>query len=94
MGELNSDYPLTGEQIAAYLRDGFVKLPNVLSQEVLAEYGAEFTGLVQALNRQSLALGERNTYGKAFLQVPNLWEHSEKVKTFVLCRRLGRLQPS
>ena len=91
MDELNSDYPLTGEQTAAYRRDGFVKLPNVLSQKVLAEYGAELTGLVHALNRQSLALGERNTYGKAFLQVPNLWEHSEKVKIFVLCRRLGKI---
>lgn len=91
MDELNVDYPLTDEQIGAYRRDGFVKLPNVLSQEVLAEYGSEFTRMVYALNRQTLALAERNTYGKAFLQVPNLWEHSEKVKTFVLCRRLGKI---
>ena len=91
MDELNVDYPLTDEQIAAYGRDGFVKLQNVLTQDVLSEFGAEFTRLVYALNRQKLSLAERNTYGKAFLQVPNLWEHSEKVKTFVLCRRLGKI---
>ena len=91
MDELNVDYPLTDEQIAAYRRDGFVKLANVLTQDVLSEFGAEFTRLVYALNRQKLSLAERNTYGKAFLQVPNLWEHSEKVKTFVLCRRLGKI---
>ena len=91
MDELNVDYPLTDEQIAAYSRDGFIKLANVLTQDVLSEFGAEFTRLVYALNRQKLSLAERNTYGKAFLQVPNLWEHSEKVKTFVLSRRLGKI---
>lgn len=91
MDELKADYRLREEQIAAYRRDGFVKLPKVLSPEVLKEYGAEFTRLVHALNRQTLALEERNTYGKAFLQIPNLWEHSEKVSRFVLCRRLGKI---
>lgn len=94
MDELNVDYPLTDEQISAYRGDGFVKLPNVLSAEVLEVYGAEFTRLVKALNRQTLALEERNTYGKAFLQIPNLREHSAMVKSFVLCRRLARSRPN
>ena len=91
MDELNADYALTEEQVAAYRRDGFVKLPDVLSGAVLEAYGDEFTRLVHVLNRQTLPLAERNTYGKAFLQIANLWEHSEKVKEFVLCRRLGKI---
>lgn len=91
MDELSIDYQLTTEQIDSYRRDGFVKLPHVLSQAVLTEYGDEFTRLVHELNNQALPLAERNTYGKAFLQIPNLWEHSEMVKTFVLCRRLGKI---
>ena len=91
MDELKDEYPLAEEQIACYRRDGFVRLPNVLSPAVLEVYGAEFTRLVQALNRQTLPIAERNTYGKAFLQITNLWEHSEKVKEFVLCRRLGKI---
>ena len=91
MDELSNDYPLTDERIAAYRRDGFVKLRNALSPAALAEYGGVFTRLVETLNRQKLSLAERNTYGKAFLQVANLWEHSEKVKRFVLCRRLGKI---
>lgn len=91
MDELAADYPLTEEQIAGYRRDGFAKMRKVLSPVVLSEYGAEFTRLVHALNKQPLSLAERNTYGKAFLQIPNLWEHSEKVKRFILCRRLGRI---
>ena len=91
MDELCADYRLTDEQIAGYRRDGFVKLPDVLSPTVLAEYGAEFTRLVHALNGQTMALEERTTYGKAFLQITNLWEHSDKVKRFVVCRRLGKI---
>ena len=91
MDELTADYPLTDDQIARYRRDGFVKLPNALSGAALDEYGAAFTRLVEALNRQTLSLEERSTYGKAFLQITNLWEHSEKVKRFVLSRRLGKI---
>lgn len=91
MDELSRDYPLTDEQIRSFRRDGFVKLKNVLSAGVLAEYGGEFSRLVQALNRQKAPLAERGTYGKAFLQIANLWEHSEKVREFVMCRRLGKI---
>ena len=34
---------------------------------------------------------ERTTYAKAFLQITNLWEHSDKVKRFVLSLRLGKI---
>ena len=34
---------------------------------------------------------ERTLYGKAFLQVMNLWTHSEIVKQFVLGKRLARI---
>ena len=91
MDELRDEFPLTDEQIARYRRDGFVKLSNVLSPAVLDTYGAEFTRLVRELNRQTLPIEERNTYGRAFLQITNLWEHSEKVKEFVLCSRLGKI---
>ena len=91
MDELSADFPLTDEQIASYRRDGFVKLANVLPASVLDEYGAEFTRLVHALNEQTIAMEERTTYAKAFLQITNLWEHSDKVKRFVLSRRLGKI---
>lgn len=36
-------------------------------------------------------LEERDTYGKAFIQVPNLWRVDEGVQRFVLARRFGRV---
>ncbi len=89
--DIDSPYPLSDEQIAAFRRDGFIKLKQVLSPETLAHYGAEITRLTLALNTQDRPLEERSTYDRAFLQVMNLWEHSALVKRFVLGQRLGRL---
>lgn len=89
--DIDSPYTLTAEHIAAFRRDGFIKLKQVLSPETLAHYGTEITRLTIALNTQSKPLEERSTYDRAFLQVMNLWEHSEVVKRFVLGQRLGRI---
>jgi len=89
--ELATPYSITAEQIAQYQRDGYIKLRDVLSPEVLAEYGAEIARMVQVLNWQTQPLSERNTYGKAFLQVPNIWEHSAKAKEFAFAPRLARI---
>lgn len=89
--DIDSPYPLTADQVAAFRRDGFIKLKQVLSPEALAHYGAEITRLTIALNTQDKPLEERSTYDRAFLQVMNLWERSALVKRFVMGRRLGRL---
>ena len=89
--DLDSPYPLTDTQIAHYRKHGYVKLKNVLSPEVLAHYGPEITRLVKELNTQNVPMEERSTYNKAFLQIPNLWTHSEVVREFALGKRLGRI---
>ncbi|MEM7028600.1 MAG: phytanoyl-CoA dioxygenase family protein [Chloroflexota bacterium] len=89
--KLSMPYDLTETDIEAFQHDGFVKLKNVLSADVLDYYGAEITRVVHEQNTQSLPLKERNTYGKAFLQITNLWEHSEVVKEFCLSSRLGKI---
>lgn len=89
--ELSTPYALTQDQIESYRQNGYVKLKDVLSADVLAHYGAEITRVVHALNTQTLPVEERTTYAQAFLQIGNLWEHSEVVKTFCMSKRLGRI---
>jgi ectoine hydroxylase-related dioxygenase (phytanoyl-CoA dioxygenase family) len=89
--DIDSPYPISAEDVAAFRRDGFIKLKQVLSPETLAHYGAEITRLTIELNTQMKPLQERSTYDRAFLQVMNLWQHSAVVKAFVLGRRLGRI---
>jgi ectoine hydroxylase-related dioxygenase (phytanoyl-CoA dioxygenase family) len=88
---IDAPYPVQLDQIAAFRRDGFVKLKDAVSPGVLSEYGAEITRLTIALNTQTKSLEERSTYDKAFLQVMNLWEHSPRVREFVFGKRLARI---
>jgi ectoine hydroxylase-related dioxygenase (phytanoyl-CoA dioxygenase family) len=89
--DIDSPYAITPDQVAAFERDGFIKLKQVLSPDALAHYGAEITRLTIELNTQKKPLEERSTYDRAFLQVMNLWEHSAVVREFVLGQRLGRV---
>lgn len=89
--DLHQPYALDAVSRRHFDDHGFVKLSGVLSPETLAAYEPEITGKVIELNTQHLPLAERDTYGKAFLQVINLWRHSERVAEFVFSRRLARI---
>ncbi|MER5956373.1 phytanoyl-CoA dioxygenase family protein [Streptomyces sp. NPDC056121] len=90
--ELDRPYDgLPSNAVADFDRDGFAHLRNVLTPETIAAYEPTITSEVIRLNTQDLPLAERDTYGKAFLQVTNLWEHNEKVKELVFSRRLARI---
>ncbi len=91
MIDLDSHYPISDDVIAAFRKDGFVRLKNVLSAEALAYYGPAITQQVIALNTQTAAMEDRTTYEKAFLQVMNLWLHDNRVKEFVFSKRLARI---
>jgi len=89
--DIDSPYPLTAEQIARYRRDGFIKLKNVLSPEVLAHYGKTITAEVIRLNTMKVPMEQRDTYNKAFLQVGNIWTENATVKEFCWSQRLARI---
>ncbi|MEZ0110005.1 ectoine hydroxylase-related dioxygenase (phytanoyl-CoA dioxygenase family) [Catenulispora sp. EB89] len=74
---------------ADFARDGFVHLSGVLSAETIAHYEPVITSEVIRLNTQHRPLSERDTYGRAFLQVSNLWRENETVKQLVFSRRLA-----
>jgi ectoine hydroxylase-related dioxygenase (phytanoyl-CoA dioxygenase family) len=91
LAQLDGTYPLSPSLVQQYARDGYVKLRDVLSPEVVTAYEPEITGKVVELNTQQVPLAERNTYGRAFLQVENLWRHSAAVEDFVRSTRLARI---
>ena len=89
--DIDTPFALSNEQIASFRKDGFVKLKNVLSPEVLAHYGKEISRKVKELNLLDVPMEKRTTYQKAFLQIMNLWTQSEMVKEFVFGKRLARI---
>jgi ectoine hydroxylase-related dioxygenase (phytanoyl-CoA dioxygenase family) len=87
--DLHTPYDLAAGVVQRYNQDGYVKLRQALSPELIARYEPEITGEVIRLNTQQLPLSERDTYSRAFLQVTNLWRHSTAVSAFVHSRRLA-----
>jgi ectoine hydroxylase-related dioxygenase (phytanoyl-CoA dioxygenase family) len=43
------------------------------------------------MKTEDIPLEERNTYGKAFLQLFNLWQENEEVKALVFSKRLAKI---
>ncbi len=89
--ELDAVYPLTEQHIAFYEEHGYIKLKHVLSVDVLEHYRKAIHDRVAGLSRDALPLEQRDTYGKAFLQIMNLWTESPEVKQFVFGKRLASI---
>lgn len=89
--DLGDDYPLSSDQIDAYQHDGHVLLRGVASPSEVAAYRSAILDYVRRHTEQVRPLSERDTYGKAFLQVTNLWTEDATVRRFVLARRFGKI---
>ena len=88
---LDARYPIGEAEVAAYERDGFIKLKDVLPPALLEAYAREITERVLAIAPERTPAQEGETYRRAFLQVTNLWRESERVRRLVLAPRLGRI---
>ena len=84
-------FTLSPEQISFYRENGFIKLKKVLSPEVIQYMNETISAEVVRLNTQHLPFEERDTYGKAFLQIMNIWTRSAPVKEIVFSKRLAKI---
>ena len=88
---LSEPHPLTAEAVAAYRRDGHVTLRGLASDAEVAAYRPALLAAAETAPQLPYApLEERDTYGKAFLQMFNLWRQSEAARAFVFARRFAR----
>jgi ectoine hydroxylase-related dioxygenase (phytanoyl-CoA dioxygenase family) len=88
---LTEERAASDAEVEAYRRNGHVTLHGVCSAEEIAAYRREIAGAVQRLNEEKRPLEQRDTYGRAFLQVWNIWRHDAAVARFVLARRFAKL---
>lgn len=91
MQALNIPYSLSAEQIDFFQKNRFIKLKNVFDAETLAYYGDAIAQQVAKMNTVTTKVDERDTYGKAFLQLFNLWRENEVVKEFVFSKRMAKI---
>lgn len=88
---LDSEYPLTDDQVTAFQRDGFILLSGVATPDEIAAYQPIIRDAALRNSAETRKLEERDTYGKAFLQVINLWTKDEAVARFVTARRFASI---
>ena len=89
--ELDAPFELQEEQIRFYAENGYVKLKHVLSGELLEHFRTSIQKRVAELSADAPPMEQRSTYGKAFLQIMNLWTESAEIRTFVFGKRLARI---
>ncbi len=80
----------SSDACAAFARDGHVVLRGLATTEEVAAYRPGLLEAAKAAPRVAdQPLEERDTYGKAFLQMFNLWRQNETARRFVLARRFA-----
>jgi len=86
---LDSDYLLSPQQIEFYQENGWIHLPGVCSPDEIKVYRDAIFNAAMRHNSETRPIEERDTYGKAFLQVMNLWTVDDSVKPYNLSRRFA-----
>jgi len=78
--------------LEAFRRDGHGILPGLASEREVEAFRPALLAAAEAAPRvPDLPLEERDTYGKAFLQMFNLWRQNEVAQAFVFARRFAKV---
>ena len=88
---LDSNIEIGKSQIADFNKNGHTLIRNLLSSEEVDAYREVINKAAYKYNTEKRSLEERDTYGKAFLQIMNLWEADEDVRKFTLAKRFAKI---
>ena len=89
--ELQTLYDVSDSQVQAFQENGYAQLSGVFSAALLAQVGTRIAKIVKEHQTKQPELAERDTYGKAFLQIGNLWHKDDQINAFCLAPRLGAI---
>jgi len=78
-------------QIKEFQANGHTITRNALYRDEVKAYRDVINAAAYKYNTEKRSLEERDTYGKAFLQIMNLWEVDEGVKKFTLAKRFAKM---
>jgi ectoine hydroxylase-related dioxygenase (phytanoyl-CoA dioxygenase family) len=84
-------YPVSREDFDEFSKNGHALLRCVAAAEVVTAHRRAIADAVRRLAVKMPDLDARDTYGKAFLQVTNLWTRDEAVKSFVFEKQFAQI---
>lgn len=79
------------QQTEEFRSKGHTLIRSVLRSEEVPVYREVINQAAYKFNTEKRKLEERDTYGKAFLQIMNLWEVDEQMKNFTLAKRFAKI---
>lgn len=89
--KLDEPYALTAAQIAFYQENRYIKLKQVFDEDTIRFFNHLISAKVEEMRGEVKAMDSRDTYGKAFLQLFNLWLEDHLIKAFVFSKRLAKI---
>ncbi len=89
--DLRQPYSLGIEQIRSFQQNGHVLLREVAKPVEISAYRPIIKEAAYQYNTEIRPLSERSTYGRAFLQIMNLWTKDSLVQKFVMARRFAQI---
>ncbi len=89
--ELDQPYTLSPDQVRQFREDGYLKIKSFFSPELLAYYDTFITQFTLEKNAiKGVAMKDRTTYDKAFIQVSNLWVQEACARELAFSKRAAR----
>lgn len=89
--DLNNFIDVSAEQARQFSKDGYILIPDILSAAEVVAYREVIVAAADKYNSETRKMADRDTYGKAFLQIMNLWRNDERVKKFILAKRFAKI---
>ncbi len=87
---LDDPHAISPQAIASVRDKGHCVVRGLASADEVAAFRPAIEAAVRRHAQNQVPLEERGTYGKAFLQVTNIWQYDEMVKQFVFAPRFAK----
>ncbi|MEI8110513.1 MAG: phytanoyl-CoA dioxygenase family protein [Chitinophagia bacterium] len=92
LSHLQETYSITEEKVSFFEKNRFIKLKQVLNSDTLHFFNKVISDRIEAFRiSQNIPLEERDTYGKAFLQVMNLWREDAIIRELIFSKRIAEI---
>lgn len=91
LAALTEPYELSDSHINFFQQYRYIKLKDVFDKHIIEFFNDMITKKVDQINADPTPLDQKDTYGKAFIQIFNLWIEDAEIKTFVFSKRLAKI---
>lgn len=87
----NDQYKILKDDIDRYRKDGHILLKSVATKEEIEKVRPNILNVMKKYCTENRPINERDQYGKAFLQVMNMWLKDQYVMKFSLAKKFAKI---